>query len=1058
MRRFQTILLLLVLFALPFTARATTMTIAAVTVPDWTYGGTTAKLRIWASEGFFDSNGGMHFGGQVGNLSNVFMTVNCTVSGTTLTIPSFTLPSTVDSPDRPNVRYTAVIYDSKGTRRDTFFSLNNYRVPISMGTGTNLTWLQIRTFNNIAQRPPNDTYPTTQQMVTAINAAQPCPTSGNSVKGCTKLSVVPADTTNPIAVGDNDPRLSTVTTVLTCAGLDDTTPLLAAIAAGGTIAITRGTTCAASSSITFPSTVTLRIDRGGLLKPITGQSPVIQGSIDAGAYQIFTNATAGLGTVLITSTDVLEVFPQWWGASRTASAGTNTAALQAMIYGAQGAVRTNGSGDWIYNRIVTFTTLFDINDELRGYHWIGFYWRGNNRFNSGIRQTGVNKRIIDGQSVAYGMFFNLMIQGSVASNEPLLDLDYDGSQGSDLRPQNITIEDCVVQNNAYVGNFATGYIGIQIAKSGSGAQGDNVRIKKTYINGFQQAGLQIGGGADGVATAPAQNAIEVELDGGDIQGCRLFGVAVYGGSINIRNSTFENGNVTFTDGASQLGYDLFATASAYQNTVENVRSESLRFASGNWNIKNCTVLGPQITFAATWPNIPGSSSFLNQLVTGSVYGGDGKMYLVTGNGTFGGLATTTATGGSLTSIVKAGAGWATDEFAAQRATIMSGSGKYQYCLIDSNDATTLNCPAGWQTDYKLRGDTGLPVVVTAPDSTSTFLIEPDWPSNPTSSGSVTFALLDIVTLGNADTFYPLSGNIEGFRGGLGTRIYYNGGDIKAAAFSRSDWFESNAKILDDTYIKSTFDKVLIQRYGAAENEYVSWSIPRNGLTPSFTDYSYKQVGRQAQISSAGDAGGGSGYLDVGWGRGDGIAWNDASAVSRNIFAYFGILGCKTVSGSNQAGIPCRRQGGLSTGSGTEGSIEEWLGATGSTGSAVNAGTKVSSYTRATGFKLFSIPLQVSTTSALPTSATVDIGAILLLGNIVPYTPTQDTTINIATVPTQEFTLLLVTSGTSSFTITFGTNFKTTGTLATGTVSAKVFTIHFVCDGTRCAEVTRSPAM
>ena len=56
------------------------------------------------------------------------------------------------------------------------------------------------------------------------------------------------------------------------------------------------------------------------------------------------------------------------------------------------------------------------------------------------------------------------------------------------------------------------------------------------------------------------------------------------------------------------------------------------------------------------------------------------------------------------------------------------------------------------------------------------------------------------------------------------------------------------------------------------------------------------------------------------------------------------------------------------------------------------------------------------------------------------------------------TLIILTSGTTSYTITFGTGFKTTGTLATGTVTAKVFTFVFISDGVTLYQIARSTAM
>lgn len=80
-------------------------------------------------------------------------------------------------------------------------------------------------------------------------------------------------------------------------------------------------------------------------------------------------------------------------------------------------------------------------------------------------------------------------------------------------------------------------------------------------------------------------------------------------------------------------------------------------------------------------------------------------------------------------------------------------------------------------------------------------------------------------------------------------------------------------------------------------------------------------------------------------------------------------------------------------------------------------------------------------------------------NIFTLTPTASETITASTAPVGAVVYVVVTtSGTSSFTITFGTNFKSTGTLATGTVSAKVFTVTFIGDGTNFNEVARTTAM
>jgi len=81
-------------------------------------------------------------------------------------------------------------------------------------------------------------------------------------------------------------------------------------------------------------------------------------------------------------------------------------------------------------------------------------------------------------------------------------------------------------------------------------------------------------------------------------------------------------------------------------------------------------------------------------------------------------------------------------------------------------------------------------------------------------------------------------------------------------------------------------------------------------------------------------------------------------------------------------------------------------------------------------------------------------------NVIGLTPTASITLS-ATVPQAGAlcTIIITTTGTTSRTITFNsTSFRTTGTLATGIVSARIFTISFVSDGTKLSETSRTTAM
>ena len=97
--------------------------------------------------------------------------------------------------------------------------------------------------------------------------------------------------------------------------------------------------------------------------------------------------------------------------------------------------------------------------------------------------------------------------------------------------------------------------------------------------------------------------------------------------------------------------------------------------------------------------------------------------------------------------------------------------------------------------------------------------------------------------------------------------------------------------------------------------------------------------------------------------------------------------------------------------------------------------------------------------AAATSATTGTMTVSMTTSVITITPTGACTFNASGgVAGQRVTFAITTSGTSSFTLTFGTNFRKTGTLATGTTSARFFSVTFVCiDGTVWQEVARTAA-
>ena len=112
----------------------------------------------------------------------------------------------------------------------------------------------------------------------------------------------------------------------------------------------------------------------------------------------------------------------------------------------------------------------------------------------------------------------------------------------------------------------------------------------------------------------------------------------------------------------------------------------------------------------------------------------------------------------------------------------------------------------------------------------------------------------------------------------------------------------------------------------------------------------------------------------------------------------------------------------------------------------NVSGKQATLTRATGAIVYSALSNGTLALAFGTNSTVKV------------TPTATGSFT-TTVPAAgcEATLIVLTSGTVSYVMTFSTGFKSTGTLTTGTTTAKVFTVSFTSDGTNLIETGRTAA-
>jgi hypothetical protein len=701
-----------------------------------------------------------------------------------------------------------------------------------------------------------------------------------------------------------------------------------------------------ATNCTIPSNVTLQFSKGSCLAPADGTTTTIKGYFTAPMSKIFCNAVAGEGAVMLASANssddggqaLIDVFPEWWGATAgDASGATNSQALQAAIIGAYGNNRTNSTVYSKYNRVLHFSTLYNINKELQAYHMIGFRWEGENQFGSGLRQITCGLRIIDGQSVAYGRFENLRFESGCGgkSSAALVDIDYSGAQGADLRSQNITFYD-----DFFAGAGLTD-VGVLIAKSGSGAQGDNIRCYNCYFNGFTGAGWQIGGNNTGrnAGRSYAQNAIKEQIIGGDIQGCPLYGVAVYGGSIEVDGTTMENDSAGF---GTQTGFDVYCEAPQDRCIVRSVRSESHKLAAGSpILIEHSRTLfqATQWYSAGRSQSMAGTTWPAQTIFSGTGQGGDGKYYQVQSRGKFGGLGLTLATGGgSLTKIGNQMANWPIDGFIGQQATIVSGPGNGQYCVITSNTAAVISCAAGWVTNY-------YQLAIVSPDSSSKFVVEPNWAAHPTASGTIRFAPFN---------FNVIEGNVGGvIADGQLYDVDAPGGQIKIAGpysevkhvfVSRADW-NSAGFVLEDSLQLADYDDIYIEKPDqhisvGGTAKHIPWTFSRNSGGDSFySGVTQKNMGTKPVCWSYGQNGEDRSANDVCIGiRTDNSSLN---STGRAVLGILGTVGPATPFGANKAGMDLPVSGGLSTGNGIPGGISFRLGTEGMAGNQVNDSTEVS---------------------------------------------------------------------------------------------------------------------
>lgn len=187
------------------------ITLNSFTIPAQNLPDGDLEVRLWYNQGFIDSEGQAVQSGTA--TTGTQIRASATVSSGVITVENIPIYTTLDAqvPFPQSINLTAQFFNGNTPLPIYPFQMN--------GTGT--SWLiynpspatewdfdSLAFLNQASQVAyPPQTYPTTAEMVAYVNSIASVPDASTTVKGKTKLSVAPVSATNPIAVGDNDPRL-----------------------------------------------------------------------------------------------------------------------------------------------------------------------------------------------------------------------------------------------------------------------------------------------------------------------------------------------------------------------------------------------------------------------------------------------------------------------------------------------------------------------------------------------------------------------------------------------------------------------------------------------------------------------------------------------------------------------------------------------------------------------------------------------------------------------------------------------------------------------------------
>ena len=228
----------------------------------WHYEGDSGTVRWFYNDDFLDDEDGYVMGGD--GLTGFWYQSDFTVVNGFPVCDNINLVATANS-RKPTVTLSARFFDENNTPRNFLFT--GWTVP----SNATLTFGQLEIYNEGATVSQPLAAWLTRDEIYALIGGLTIPDASDSVKGKTKLSIAPVSASNPIAVGDNDPRL--------------TSPVYLSVldfgAAGDAVAIE-------DAVISLLTPTTLASASGGLTSAIIGKVIAVAGAGVGGATLITT--------------------------------------------------------------------------------------------------------------------------------------------------------------------------------------------------------------------------------------------------------------------------------------------------------------------------------------------------------------------------------------------------------------------------------------------------------------------------------------------------------------------------------------------------------------------------------------------------------------------------------------------------------------------------------------------------------------------------------------------------------------------------------------------------